>query len=86
MRHGEGDVLPVAVGEDVLLLSNPLFGGFHSAGTAGFWFAALAEETGVGAVRGGTAIAADAHGTGAVGEHALDGKLGPLTDAVTVFI
>lgn len=31
VRHSEGDVLPVAVGEDVLLLSNPLFGGFHSA-------------------------------------------------------
>lgn len=31
VRHGESDMLPVAVGEDVLLLSNPLFGGFHSA-------------------------------------------------------
>lgn len=24
MRHGEGDMLPVAVGQDVLLFSNPL--------------------------------------------------------------
>ncbi len=34
--HGKGDVLPVAVGEDVALLRHPLFGGFETAGTAGF--------------------------------------------------
>jgi len=34
--HGKGDVLPLAVGQDVLLLSNPLLGGLHAAGTAGF--------------------------------------------------
>lgn len=34
--HGEGDVLPVAVGKDVALLRHPLLRGFMSAGTAGF--------------------------------------------------
>lgn len=33
--HGECDVLPLAVGQDVLLLSNPLLRRFHAAGTAG---------------------------------------------------
>lgn len=33
--HGEGDVLPLAVGQNVLLLSNPLLGGLHAAGAAG---------------------------------------------------
>lgn len=41
--HGEGDVLPFAVRQDVLLPSNPLPGGFHAAGTAAFAFAALTE-------------------------------------------
>ncbi len=35
VRHGKGDVLPVAVGEDVALLRHPLFGGFEAAGAAG---------------------------------------------------
>ncbi|EFW11079.1 hypothetical protein SSYM_0265, partial [Serratia symbiotica str. Tucson] len=30
--HGEGNVLPFAVGQNVLLLSNPLLGGFHATG------------------------------------------------------
>ncbi|OAT38275.1 hypothetical protein M988_3782 [Hafnia paralvei ATCC 29927] len=34
--HGEGDVLPVAVGKDVALLRHPLLCGFDAAGTAGF--------------------------------------------------
>lgn len=33
--HGKSDVLPLAVGQDVLLLSNPLLGGLHAAGAAG---------------------------------------------------
>ena len=33
--HVKGDVLPFAVGEDVQLLSDPLPGGLHAAGTAG---------------------------------------------------
>ncbi len=36
VRHGEGDVLPVAVGQDVLLLGNPLLGGLEAAAAAGF--------------------------------------------------
>ena len=31
VRHSKSDVLPVAVGQDVLLFGNPLLGGFHSA-------------------------------------------------------
>ena len=34
MWHGEGDVLPVAVGENMLLLCNPLLRGFMPAGAA----------------------------------------------------
>ncbi len=33
--HGKGDVLRFTVGQDVLLLSNPLLGGLHAAGAAG---------------------------------------------------
>ena len=36
MRHGKRDVMPVAVGEDMRLLRNPLLGGFEAAGAAGF--------------------------------------------------
>ena len=36
MGHGKGDVLPVAVGQDVLLCRNPLFGGLEAATAAGF--------------------------------------------------
>lgn len=35
MGHGEGNVLPVAVGEDMALLRHPLFRGFEAAGAAG---------------------------------------------------
>lgn len=33
--HGKSDVLPFAVGQNVLLLSNPLLSGLHAAGAAG---------------------------------------------------
>ncbi len=36
MGHRKGDVLPVAVGQDVLLCCNPLLSGFEAAGAAGF--------------------------------------------------
>lgn len=36
VRHGKRDVLPVAVGEDMRLLRNPLLCGFKSATAAGF--------------------------------------------------
>ena len=39
----------------------------------------------MGAVRRGTAIASYAHGTGAAGEHALDGESCPFAHDVTVF-
>ena len=34
--QGEGDMLPVAVGQNMLLLCNPLLRGFMTAGAAGF--------------------------------------------------
>ncbi len=44
VRHGEGDMLPVAVGQDVLLLGDPLLGALEAAAAAGFGLAALAEK------------------------------------------
>lgn len=44
MRHGESDVLPVAVGQDVLLPGNPLLGALETTAAAGPRFAALAEK------------------------------------------
>ena len=35
VRHGKGDMLPVAVWEDVALLRHPLLRGFEAAGAAG---------------------------------------------------
>ena len=86
VRHGEGDVLPVAVGQDVLLFGNPLFGAFESTAAAGLGLAGLAEKTRVRAVRRAAAIASYPHGAGAAGEHALDGELGPVAELVTVFL
>lgn len=42
--HRKSDVLPVAIGQDVLLFSNSLLGGFHATTAAGLGFATLAEE------------------------------------------
>lgn len=51
-------VLPESVPPTIrMLLHNPLLSSFKSAGAAGFWFAALAKKTAVGAGRGWTAIA-----------------------------
>jgi len=84
--HGKRDVLPVAVGQDVLLFGNPLLGGLEAATAAGLGLAALAEEAGVCTIRRGTAITANAHEAGAAGEHALDGEFGPVAEGVAVFI
>lgn len=86
MGHGEGDVLPVAIGQDVLLLGNPLLGAFQATAAAGFRLAGLAEEARMCAVRGTAAIVTYAHGTGAAGEHALDGELGPVAELMTVLL
>lgn len=45
--HSEGDVLPFTIGQDVLLLSNLLFGGFHVTGAAAFAFTTLAVVFGM---------------------------------------
>ncbi len=82
--HGKGDVLPVAVGENVALLRHPLLGGFEAAGAAGLRLAALAEEAGVGTVCRCAAVASNAHAGGAAGELALNAEAGPGTDAVSV--
>lgn len=50
MGHSKGDMLPVAVGQDVLLFGNPLLGGLEATAAAGFGLAALAEEVGMGTV------------------------------------
>nr|ULG18807.1 hypothetical protein R10p_00084 [Serratia proteamaculans] len=42
--HGEGDVLPFAVGQDVLLFGNPLLGSLEATAAASFGFASLAEK------------------------------------------
>ena len=83
--HGEGDMLPFAVGQYVLLLSNPLLGGFHATGAAAFAFTTLADVLGVRAVVRSPTIAADAHGTCPAGEHQLDEQFGPFGDDVAVF-
>lgn len=44
VRHGEGDVLQVAVGQNVLLFGDPLLGALEAAAAAGFGFASLAEK------------------------------------------
>lgn len=46
--HKDGDVLPVATRQDVLLIGNPLLGGLGAATAAGFGLSALAEEAGMG--------------------------------------
>lgn len=51
VRHGKRNVLPVAVGQDVLLLGDPLLGGLEATAATSFGLAALAEETGMGAIR-----------------------------------
>lgn len=78
MRHGEDDMLPVAVGQDVLLLDDPLFGAFEAAAAAGFGLATLTEEARMGTVRGTAAIASHAHSAGTTGEHTLDREFGPV--------
>lgn len=78
-------MLPFAVGENVLLLSNPLLGGFHATGTAAFWFTTLAEVFSVRTVDRSATIAANAHGTGSAGEHLIDNQFGPFGDDVAVF-
>lgn len=51
VRHGEGDVLPVAVGQNVLLFGDPLLGGLEATTATGLGLAALAEKAGMGAIR-----------------------------------
>lgn len=60
IRHGEGDVLPFAIGQYVLLLSNPLLGGFHATGAAAFAFTTLADVFGVRTVGRSATIPANA--------------------------
>ncbi len=78
--------LPVAVGQDVLLLGDPLLGGLEATAAADLGLAALAEETGMGAVRRGATVTAHAHEVGAAGEHAFDGEFGPVAEGVTIFV
>jgi hypothetical protein len=86
IRHGEGDMLPVAVGQDVLLLGNPLFGAFEATAATGFGLATLAEKARVRAVRRAAAIAANAHGAGTAGKHALDREFGPVAELMAILL
>ena len=81
MRHGEGDMLPVAVGQDVLLL-----GALEAAAAAGLGFASLAEKAGVCAVRRVAAIASYAHGASSAGKHALNREFGPAGELMAVLL
>jgi hypothetical protein len=84
--HGEGDVLPVAVGQDMLLLGDPLLGAFEATAAAGFGLAGLAEEARVSAIGGAAAVVANPHGAGAASEHALDGELGPVAELMAIIL
>ncbi len=46
--HGKGDMLPVEVGQDVLLFGDPLLGGLEATTAAGFGLAGLAKKNGHG--------------------------------------
>lgn len=70
--HSEGDMLPLAIWQNMALLGDPLFGAFEPTGTAGFGFTGLTKEAGMRAFRRRTAITANAHSTGATGEHFFD--------------
>ena len=84
VRHGEGNVLPFAIRQNMPLLGNPLFGAFHPASTAGFRFTALAEKAGMRAIRRLTAITANTHRAGAAGEHFFDAENLPFIDGVVI--
>ena len=86
VRHGEGDMLPVAVRQNVLLLCNPLLGALEAAAAAGLGLAGLTEKTRVGTVRRTAAIAANAHGAGPAGKHALDREFGPVRELMTILL
>lgn len=86
VRHGEGDMLPVAVGQDVLLLGNPLLGAFEAAAAAGLGLAGLAEKARVRTVRRAAAIASYTHGAGSAGKHALDGEFGPVGELMAILL
>jgi hypothetical protein len=51
IAHGEGDVLPFAVGLDMPLFGNSLLGGLHTAGATAFAFTAAEIVFGVRAMR-----------------------------------
>ena len=84
--HGESDMLPVAVGQDVLLFGNPLFGAFEAVVAACPRLTTLAEKATVRAVRRTAAIAANAHGAGTAGKHAHDGEFGPFGEPMAIFL
>lgn len=84
MRHREGNVLPFAVWQNIALLGNPLLGTFEATGTAGFGFTGLTKEARMRAFRRRTAITANAHRTGAAGEHLFDTEELPFIDGIVI--
>lgn len=71
-------MLPFAVGQYVLLLSDPLLGGFHATGAAAFAFTTLADVFGVRIVGRSATIPANIHGTDPACEHPNDDQFGPF--------
>lgn len=69
----------------MLLLGNPLLRGLHTAGTAAFTFATLAEIFCMRAGGGSATITTNAHGTGPASEHALDDEFSPLRNGIAIF-
>ena len=86
VRHGEGDVLPVAAGQNVLLFGNPLLGALEATTAAGPGLATLAEKARVRAVRRAAAIAANAHGAGPAGKHALNRESGAVAELMAILL
>ncbi len=84
--HGKGDVLPVAVGEDMLLFGNPLLDAFEATAAARFGLATLTEEARMGAVRQAAAIASHTHGAGTAGKHAFDREFGPVAKLMSILL
>ena len=82
MGHGEGNMLPFAVRQNMALLGDPLFGAFETTGTAGFGFTGLTKETRMCAIRRRATITSNAHSTGATGEHLFDTEELPFIDVI----
>jgi hypothetical protein len=83
--HGDGDVLLFALGQNMLLLSNPLLGDFHATRAAASAVTPLTDVFGVRTVNRSATLPGNAHGTGLAGEHPINDLFGLLADDIAVF-